>query len=82
MMFWTDLKSPSLFCLALFMEQLMTLGVEPRDKDSPVRYLASLKSKLADQKAAWKEAKVEVHTLAWAIADLKKMADKFTRPNP
>jgi phage-related tail protein len=79
MMFWTDLKSPSLFGLALFMEQLTTLGVE---QDSPVRYLASLKSKLADQKAAWKEAKVEVHTLAWAIADLKKMADKFTRPNP
>jgi hypothetical protein len=28
----------------------MTLGVDPGDKDSAVRYLASLKSKLAHEK--------------------------------
>jgi chromosome segregation ATPase len=60
------------------MEQLTTLDVDPRDKDSAERYLASLKSELADEKAAQKEAKDEVQTLARACADLKKMIDKFT----
>jgi hypothetical protein len=46
------------------MEQLMALDVEPRDKDSAARYLASLKSKLADEKAARKEAQVKVEALA------------------
>jgi hypothetical protein len=41
------------------MEQLMTLGVHPGDKDSAARYLASLKSKLADEMAAQKVAKDE-----------------------
>jgi hypothetical protein len=44
----------------VFMEQLTTLSVEPRDKDSASRYIASLKSELADGKAARKEAKDEV----------------------
>jgi hypothetical protein len=34
------------------MEQLTTLGVDLGDKDSAARYLASLKSELADEKAA------------------------------
>jgi hypothetical protein len=42
------------------MEQLTTLGIDPRDKDSAARYLASLKSKLTNEKAARKEAKDEV----------------------
>jgi hypothetical protein len=42
------------------MEHLMTLGVDPGDKDSAVRYLTSLKSKLEDEKAVRKEAKDEV----------------------
>jgi hypothetical protein len=46
------------------MEQLMTLHVDPGDNDSAIRYLASLKSKLVDEKAARKEAKNEVQTLA------------------
>jgi hypothetical protein len=41
------------------MEHLMTLGVDPGDKDSAARYLASLKSKLEDEKAVRKEAKDE-----------------------
>jgi predicted nucleic acid-binding Zn-ribbon protein len=72
------LNPPPPFCLAVFMEQLTTLDVDPRDKDSAERYLASLKSELADEKAAQKEAKDEVQTLARACADLKKMIDKFT----
>jgi hypothetical protein len=60
------------------MEQLMALGVEPGDKDSAARYLASLKSELADEKAVWKEAKVEVQALARVVVDMKKMTDKFT----
>jgi hypothetical protein len=60
------------------MEQLTTLGVHPGDKDSAARYLTSLKSKLADEKAAQKAAKDEAQTLARACANLKKTADKFT----
>jgi hypothetical protein len=40
-----------------------------------VRYLASLKAKLADEKAARKEAQVEVQALARVVANLKKTAD-------
>jgi hypothetical protein len=76
-MFWTDLKFPP-FCLAVFMEQLMTLSVEPGDKDFAAKYLASLKSELVDEKAILKEVKDEVQTLARVVADLKKMADKFS----
>jgi predicted nucleic acid-binding Zn-ribbon protein len=64
------------------MEQLTTLNVDLGDKDSTTRYLASLKSKLADEKAARKEAKDEVQTLARACANLKKTADKFTTQVP
>jgi hypothetical protein len=46
------------------MERLPTLGVDPRDKDSAARYLASLKSKLANEKATRKEDKDKVQTLA------------------
>jgi hypothetical protein len=59
-MLWNDLKFPSPFSLAVFMEQLMTLGVEPGDKDSAARYLASLKSELANEKNVRQEAQVEV----------------------
>jgi hypothetical protein len=64
------------------MEHLMTLGVDPRDKDSIARYLASLKSELADEKAAQKEAKDEVQILARTCVDLKKTTDKFTTQVP
>jgi hypothetical protein len=60
MMLWNDLKFSSPFCLTVFMEQLMTLGVEPGDKDLAARYLASLKSKLANEKTMRQEAQVEV----------------------
>jgi hypothetical protein len=42
----------------------MALKVEPRDKDSTARYLASLKCELANEKTARQEAQVEVQTLA------------------
>jgi hypothetical protein len=64
------------------MEQLTALVVDLGDKGSATRYLASLKSELADEKAARKEAKDEVQTLAWACADLKKTAHKFAAQAP
>jgi thioredoxin-like negative regulator of GroEL len=64
------------------MEQLTSLCVELGDKDSATRYLASLKSKLADDKASWKEAQVEVEALARAVGDLKKMVEKFASQVP
>jgi hypothetical protein len=82
MMFWSDLKFPSPFWIAIFMEQLMSLCVELGDKDSTARYLASLKSKLADDKASRKEAQVEVKALARAVGDLKKMVEKFASQVP
>jgi hypothetical protein len=69
------LNPPPSFCLIVFKEQLTTLSIEPGDKDLVVRYLASLKSKLADEKAARKEAQVEVQALARVVANLKKTAD-------
>jgi hypothetical protein len=60
----------------------MTLGVHPEDKDLAVRYLSSLKSKLAHEKAARKEAQDEVRTLCRTVGDLKKTADKFTAQVP
>jgi hypothetical protein len=35
-----------------------------------------------DEKAAQKEAKHEVQTLTWVVANLKKMIDKFTAQIP
>jgi hypothetical protein len=64
------------------MEQLMTLGIDPGDKDSATRYLASLKSEPVHEKASQKEAQVDVQTLARADGDLKKTADKFTTQVP
>jgi hypothetical protein len=82
MMLWNDLKFPSPFCLAVFMEQLMTLGVELGDKDSASRYLASLKSELVNEKTVRQEAQVQVQTLARAVVDLKKTTDKFVAQIP
>jgi predicted nucleic acid-binding Zn-ribbon protein len=68
---------PPPLCLTVFLEQLTSLGVDPKDNDSAARYLASLKSELSDEKAARKEDKDELQTLAQACANLKKTADKF-----
>jgi cob(I)alamin adenosyltransferase len=68
---------PPPLCLTVFLEQLTSLGVDPKDNDSAARYLASLKSELSDEKAAQKEDKDELQTLAQACANLKKTADKF-----
>jgi chromosome segregation ATPase len=59
------------------MEQLTSLGVDPGDNELAARYLASLKSKLADEKAAQKEDKDELQTIPQACDDLKKTVDKF-----
>jgi hypothetical protein len=64
------------------MEQLTIISIDLGDNDSAARYLASLKSELADEKATQKEAKDEVQTLTRVCADLKKTADKFTAQVP
>jgi hypothetical protein len=64
------------------MQQLTTLDVDPEYKDSPASYLASLKSKLAHEKAARKQAQDEVETLGCEVGNLKKMTDKFAAQVP
>jgi hypothetical protein len=59
-------------------EQYSGLTVEPGDKDSVARYLASLKSELAKEKPAREKAQAEAETLAQAVGNLKKTIDKFT----
>jgi phage-related tail protein len=59
-MFLIELKLPSPLYLTVFMEQLTSLGIDPGDNDSATRYLASLKSKLVDEKTARKEDKDEI----------------------
>jgi hypothetical protein len=77
---WPRIPLP--FCFAVYMEQLTTLGVEARDKDSAARYLAFLKSKLVNVKTTRQEAQVEVHTHIRAIGNLKQTVDKFTAQIP
>jgi hypothetical protein len=64
------------------MEQLTTLDVEARHKESAARYHASLKSELMEAKAAQEKAEANVMNLIRALGDLKKMADKFTAQVP
>jgi hypothetical protein len=59
------------------MEQLMALGVKPRDQDSATKILVVLKSELAKEKAAWEKVQAKAGTLAWTVEDLKKMTDRF-----
>jgi predicted nucleic acid-binding Zn-ribbon protein len=82
MMLWTDLKFPHPFCLAVFMEQLTTLSVEPGDKDSAARYLAFLKAELEEEKAVLEEAQAKVQTLTLAVGNLKKTTNKFAAQVP
>jgi hypothetical protein len=57
------LNSSPTFCLVVFMEQLTSLGVDPGDKDSAARYLASLKFERADEKVSEKELKTKSRPL-------------------
>jgi hypothetical protein len=59
------------------MEQLMALGVVPRDPDSATRAFAILKVELAKEKAAWEMAQTKVKTLIQAVRDLKISANRF-----
>jgi chromosome segregation ATPase len=65
-----------------FMEKLMALSVEPGDQDSVAKSLVALKSELAEEKATWEKAWVEVETLAEAIEDLKKTTSRFAAQVP
>jgi chromosome segregation ATPase len=60
----------------------LALGVEPGDQDSAVKYLAALKAELAQGKAAREKAQAENETLARAVDDLKKSADRFATQIP
>jgi hypothetical protein len=58
--YWTD----SVFPCYSFMEQLMALGVKPRDQDSATKIVVVLKSELAKEKAAWEKVQAKAGTLA------------------
>jgi hypothetical protein len=58
--FLLNLNYPPPLYLTVFMEQLTSLSIDPGDNDSATRYLASLKSKLVDEKTARKEDKDEI----------------------
>jgi predicted nucleic acid-binding Zn-ribbon protein len=64
------------------MERRTALGIDPGHKDSAASYLASLKSELAHDKAARKQAQDEVETIGCAVGDLKKTTDKFAAQVP
>jgi predicted nucleic acid-binding Zn-ribbon protein len=81
MLSWTELIFLHSRFIA-FMEQLMALGVEPRDQDSAAKFLAALKSELAAEKATQVKAQAEADTLAQAIGDLKKKADGLAAQVP
>jgi chromosome segregation ATPase len=82
-MFWTDLIfSFILLCFMIFMEQLTTLVVQPRDQDLAAKSLATLKVELMEEKAAREKAQAKNKTLAQAVEDLKKTANKFATQIP
>jgi hypothetical protein len=60
----------------------MALGVEPGDQDSVAKFLATLKSELAEEKAGQGEAQAKVETLAWVVDGLKKTTDRFAAQVP
>jgi hypothetical protein len=45
------------------MEQLTTLGVEPRDQDSAAKSLATLKNEVAKEKLTQEKAQTQAKTL-------------------
>jgi chromosome segregation ATPase len=60
----------------------MALGIVPGDPNSATKAFANLKTELDKEKAARKEAQIEVDTLARAVKDLKILADKFATQIP
>jgi chromosome segregation ATPase len=66
-----------LLYFTVFMEQLTTLSSEPGDQDSAAKSLAVLKAKQVEEMGAREKAQVETETLAYAVEDLKKIADRF-----
>jgi chromosome segregation ATPase len=66
----------------IFMEQLTTLVVQPRDQDLAAKSLATLKVELMEEKAAREKAQAKNKTLAQAVEDLKKTANKFATQIP
>jgi chromosome segregation ATPase len=66
----------------IFMEQLTTLVVQPRDQDLAAKSLATLKVELMEEKAARENSQAKNKTLAQAVEDLKKTANKFATQIP
>ncbi len=60
----------------------MALGIVPGDLDSAIKTFADLKTELDNEKAAQKAAQNEANMLAWAIKDLKILANKFAAQIP
>jgi peptidoglycan hydrolase CwlO-like protein len=71
----------SLFAAAL-MEQFASLGVEPGDKDSAIKSIATLKNELAEEKLAQEKAQAGTDTLSRAVEEMKKAADQLAAHVP
>jgi hypothetical protein len=50
----------SFFPFAIFMEQLMSLGVVPGDPDSVAKAFADLKAELVKEKVSWRKLKLKL----------------------
>jgi hypothetical protein len=71
-----------ILCFAVFMEQFMTLGVEPCNQDLAAKSLAALMAELAEEKAAQEKGQAKNETLAWAVEDLKQTTERFVAQIP
>jgi thiamine pyrophosphokinase len=72
-----------LYLFAVFMEQLMALGVVLGDLDSAAtKAFIDLKNELAKEKVVRETAQTKVEILTWAVRDLKISANRFVAQIP
>jgi hypothetical protein len=71
-----------LYLFAVFMEQLMALGVVLGDLDSATKAFIDLKNELAKEKVVRETAQTKVEILTWAVRDLKISANRFVAQIP
>jgi predicted Zn-dependent peptidase len=74
---WSETLNWPLSYFAVFMEQLMALGIAPGNSDFAAKAFADLKAELEKEKAAWEIVQIEVDTLTRAVEGLKLSVDNF-----